>query len=77
MDPIYKSFIPLLLGWFADRELGDPERLPHPVVAFGRVIAAAEKKWNNGNNRKLRGAFLSVGLILLTYEITRQLLHYA
>ena len=29
----------LVFGWLLDRLLGDPERLPHPVVLFGKMIA--------------------------------------
>ena len=32
----------LLIGWSADKLLGDPVWLPHPVVAFGKAIAWGE-----------------------------------
>lgn len=38
MTPI----ISIIAGWTADRLLGDPERLPHPVVWFGKAIAAGD-----------------------------------
>lgn len=31
-------------GWLADRFLGDPPHWPHPIVWFGNVISAGEKK---------------------------------
>ena len=29
----------LLIGWVLDLLLGDPQRLPHPVVGFGKMIS--------------------------------------
>lgn len=62
--------IPLLLGWLLDRMLGDPERLPHPVVLFGRAIAYGERRMNRGSHRTLKGAVLAVTLIALTVAAT-------
>ncbi len=62
--------IPLLLGWLLDRMLGDPERLPHPVVLFGRAIAYGERRMNHGSHRTLKGAVLAVTLIALTVAAT-------
>ena len=42
----------LLAGWLGDLLLGDPAWLPHPVVGFGKLIAAGEKRWNKGENRR-------------------------
>lgn len=66
--------IPFLLGWMADRFMGDPPRWPHPVVWFGRAIHAAEKQLNTGADRKLKGTFLAVLFIGGTYLATRWLL---
>ena len=38
--------IALILGWLADRLLGDLIWLPHPVVMFGKLIAFGEKRLN-------------------------------
>ena len=57
----------LLLGWLLDLVLGDPARLPHPVVWFGRWIAFWERKLNRGHARKAKGAVLAVGSILLVF----------
>lgn len=65
----YMVAIPLFAGYVLDTLLGDPRCLPHPVVAFGRLIAFAEKRWNKGGNRRRKGcavAFLyplGVGLV--------------
>lgn len=65
---------PLLLGWALDLLLGDPARLPHPVVLFGRIIAFGERKLNHGEGRKAKGAALAVGCILLTFGATMLLM---
>lgn len=61
--------LPLFVGWMADRLLGDPAWLPHPVVAMGKIIAWGEKKFNTGGNRLLGGAVFSILLILSSFFI--------
>lgn len=68
------SLLPLLTGWLLDLFLGDPQRLPHPVVGFGRVISFGEKHLNRGNDRLLKGGLLAVGLIMAVYLLTVLLL---
>ena len=53
----------LVFGWILDRLFGDPERLPHPVVLFGNMIAKGERMLNLGKWRVLKGALLAVMLI--------------
>ena len=60
----------LLIGWVLDLLLGDPQRLPHPVVGFGRMISWGEHRLNKGAHRKLKGAFLAITLILLVFLAT-------
>jgi adenosylcobinamide-phosphate synthase len=60
----------LIIGWLLDLLLGDPVRLPHPVVWFGRLIAFGEKRLNKGQHRKMKGALLAVGLIALVFCAT-------
>ena len=62
--------IALLIGWILDVVFGDPVRLPHPVVWFGRMIAFGEKRLNRGQHRKLKGAVMAVGLILLVFGVS-------
>ena len=47
----------LLIGWLLDLIFGDPQRLPHPVVWFGRMIAFGERRLNlmRGERREVRG----------------------
>ena len=57
----------LLIGWVLDLIFGDPSKLPHPVVWFGKLIAAGEHRLNNGSHRRLKGALLAIGLILFIF----------
>ncbi len=61
------AIAPLLIGWGADLILGDPSRLPHPVVGFGKMISFCEHKFNKGDHRTLKGAICAVGLIAAVY----------
>ncbi len=68
------ALLPLLAGWGLDMLLGDPARLPHPVVGFGKTIAFFEKLLNKGANRALKGAFVAAGLIAVVYVVAVLLL---
>ena len=67
--------ISLFIGWLMDLVFGDPERLPHPIVWFGRMIAFGEKRLNRGQHRKLKGAVMSVALILLVFGVSWLIRH--
>ena len=60
----------LLIGWVLDLIFGDPQRLPHPVVGFGKMISWGEHRLNKGAHRKLKGAFLAITFILLVFLAT-------
>ena len=66
----------LLIGWLLDLLIGDPARLPHPIVWFGKMIAFGEHRLNKGFHRKLKGALMTVILILLVFALTWLLCHY-
>ena len=57
------SIIPLLIGWGLDLCAGDPARLPHPIVAFGRWISFFERKANHGDHRRAKGTFRTVNTL--------------
>ncbi len=57
----------LFPGWILDRILGDPEKIWHPVVTIGKVIATGEKYLNKNNHRFLKGALFTLLFVLLTY----------
>jgi len=56
-----------------DLLLGDPVRLPHPVVGFGKMISFGEKRLNRGAHRRIKGAFLALFLIALVFVATHAL----
>ena len=71
------SVIALLVGWVLDLMVGDPAKLPHPIVWFGRLIAFGERRLNRGSRRMFKGAlmalFLIAGVFLLTWLLRRLL----
>ena len=64
------NVISLLVGWLLDLIFGDPARLPHPIVWFGKVIAFCEHRLNKGSRRKLKGALMAIALIVAVFVIT-------
>lgn len=65
----------LILGWTLDLVFGDPARLPHPVVAFGKWIAMLERRLNKGSRRRAKGAAVAVMSIAMTFGITYAILN--
>ena len=64
------AILPLLAGWLLDLLLGDPARLPHVIVWFGKTIAFCEHRLNKGSHRKAKGAVVAVGLIAFVFTST-------
>ena len=62
--------IALLIGWVLDLLFGDPQRLPHPIVWFGKAIAFCEHRLNKGSHRLFKGALMSVSLIVFVFATT-------
>ena len=61
------SVAPLIIGWVLDLLLGDPPRLPHPVVLFGRMTAWCEHRFNRGSRENAaysRRAGVAVAVLL-------------
>lgn len=69
MEKFLILILPLLLGYLLDLILGDPERLPHPVVWFGKMISWGEHRLNKGRHRMAKGAIMSFFLILLVFFV--------
>ena len=69
MVSVMFAILPLLLGWLLDLLFGDPQRLPHPIVWFGKMIASCEHQYNKGAHRKLKGALIAIGLILFVFAL--------
>ncbi|MBQ8655459.1 MAG: cobalamin biosynthesis protein CobD [Prevotella sp.] len=73
---------PLLVGWMLDFLLGDPVRMPHIVVFFGKLIALLERWLNPARNpvtaptdswrRKafIRGAVMAVLLTASVFALS-------
>ena len=70
MDSWMIYILPLLIGWLLDLMLGDPSWLPHPIVGFGKMIAFGEHRLNKGSHRKLKGALMTIFLIILIFSST-------
>ena len=66
-----------IFGWLGDRLLGDPAGWPHPVIAFGKMIAYGEKQLNNGDRRAAKGGLMAVTLIVGVYLLCRIILDWA
>ena len=66
---------PLLVAVAMDAVWGDPAWLPHPIVAFGKAIAACEHRFNrvqeDGTDRRRRnGRRVALSLIVGVYILT-------
>ena len=75
MDVAIITLLPLLLAWCLDLIFGDPARLPHLIVGFGKSISFFEHRLNKGRHRTAKGACVAIVLILSVYLATRGLLH--
>ena len=53
-----------------DQLLGDPVRLPHPIVWFGKVISHGEHRLNKGSHRIIKGAVMTVTLVATVFCFT-------
>lgn len=67
MNETLLIILPLLLGWLLDFIFGDPSRLPHPIVWFGKMISWGEHHLNKGSYRMAKGAVMAVCFILLVF----------
>ena len=61
--------LPLLIGWLLDFIFGDPSRLPHPIVWFGKMISWGEHHLNKGSYRMAKGGVMAIVLILMAFFI--------
>ncbi len=59
----------IVLGFLLDLIIGDPYKMPHPIKLYGHTIYWLEAKLNKGRLRKLKGAIVAIGLILLTFAV--------
>lgn len=61
--------VPLLGGLLLDALFGDPRWQLHPIRIFGNVIAFCDRAFNRGANRKAKGVFTALALMLLTFVV--------
>lgn len=70
----------VLGGWLLDKLIGDPPRLPHLIVGYGKLIAFGEKRLNKGKHKMLKGALWSltliIGVYLLAFFLMRELFRW-
>lgn len=59
------SLFALLIGFVMDLLLGDPHRIPHPVVAIGKLISLLEKFLRRKLPSTEKGEILAGGLLWL------------
>lgn len=69
MASVLILILPLLLGWLLDFIFGDPSRLPHPIVWFGKMISWGEHRLNKGSHRIAKGAVMAIVLILMVFFV--------
>ncbi len=69
METTITSTAALLFGFLLDRIYGDPERLPHPVVGFGKAISFCEKRLNRGRFSLQKGASTTIILVSSTFFV--------
>ena len=70
------AILPLFVGWMLDLIFGDPAKLPHPIVWFGKAIAFFEHRLNKGFHRKTKGALVAISLIVSVFIVTYLIRHY-
>ncbi len=70
------ALLPLIIGWSLDLIFGDPSRLPHPIVGFGKLISRFEHRLNKGSHRTAKGAFTAIFLIVGIYLIATVVLYF-
>ena len=76
MDNWMIAILPLFVGWMLDIIFGDPAKLPHPIVWFGKAIAFFEHRLNKGFHRKTKGALVAISLIVSVFIVTYLIRHY-
>ncbi len=77
MEPYQIAIAGLVLGYLLDLLFGDPARLPHPVVLFGKLIAHFEKTFNIGRRPLWMGGFAAAQLVVSTYLFFYLIMRYA
>ena len=57
----------LIAALLLDASFGEPrliwDRIPHPAVLMGRLVAFTDQRWNHGESRRLKGTLVTLGLL--------------
>jgi adenosylcobinamide-phosphate synthase len=64
----------LALAVLIDRLIGDPRKLPHPVVGFGKLISYLDDQLNNGTRKKEKGLIMLILIAALAFFLTSLLI---
>ncbi|MFD1037815.1 adenosylcobinamide-phosphate synthase CbiB [Virgibacillus byunsanensis] len=69
-DPVVSLCFILIVAILLDLAIGDPRWLPHPVVSMGKLIGFLDGRWNHGENRRLKGIYLTTTVVLVIFFIS-------
>lgn len=50
-----------------DKLIGDPPSVPHPVKGMGKLISFLDQRFNHGKNRRVKGLWMLVMVLLITF----------
>jgi len=70
MEPVYYTLIALIIGFLLDQFFGDPAKIPHPIVGFGKLISFAERQLNDGSYSLWKGAWMTIILVSSVFVLT-------
>ncbi|MBP8850936.1 MAG: cobalamin biosynthesis protein CobD [Breznakibacter sp.] len=76
MEALYSTALPLVIGFLLDQIFGDPQKMPHLIVGFGKTIAFLEKRFNRGKKLIFKGAVVGVALVLFVFGLSFFLLRW-
>jgi adenosylcobinamide-phosphate synthase len=77
MDEPTLIIFSIISAYLLDLLLGDPMKLPHPVVGFGKIIHISDRKLNQNGRLRLKGAFAAITLCIATYFTFWYLMEYS
>ncbi|ULT58782.1 adenosylcobinamide-phosphate synthase CbiB [Neobacillus drentensis] len=64
---IVYHLISITIAYLIDMVVGDPPHWPHPVKWMGRMIAFFEKRWNIGERKRMKGAFMLLIVLVAVF----------
>ncbi|WP_347548474.1 adenosylcobinamide-phosphate synthase CbiB [Pseudalkalibacillus hwajinpoensis] len=67
---IINHLIAMTIAFCLDLLIGDPPKWPHPVKWIGSLIGFFEKRWNHGKYRRLKGAAMTLTILVIVMMTT-------